>query len=189
MSLIQEILFDLLLNALLQICLFAIVAAIFSRIVVKARAKHQYCFYLGVLLFCLVAPVANTFWHWPSTVIAEESHQQISSDVGAPNRILWIWQKRARHEQLIVPPGFQTWIVGAWGLLILLRLVRFSRAVHRVHRLRRDASILCPAHIGMVGQIMDAGYRVDLLTPAAIDDPVTIGPVKCFQNLMNRSSQ
>jgi hypothetical protein len=69
MSTIQETLFDLLLNALLQIGFFAIVAVVFSRFVAKARAKHQYCFYLTVLLFCLAAPVIDTFWQSPSTVV------------------------------------------------------------------------------------------------------------------------
>jgi beta-lactamase regulating signal transducer with metallopeptidase domain len=176
MSLIQESLFDLLLNALLQIGFFAIVAAVFSRPVAKARAKHQYCFYLAVLLFCLAAPVANTFWRWPSTVVAEKSQQQISSDAEATNRFFWIWQEHTRpHEQFIIPPGFQTWIIGAWGVLVLLRLVRFSRAVHRVHRLRREASVFSPARVGMASGIIEAKHRVALLESTAIDDPVTVG--------------
>ena len=42
MSLIRDTVFDLVLNAFLQIGLFAIVAAVFSRLVAKARATHQY---------------------------------------------------------------------------------------------------------------------------------------------------
>lgn len=56
MSSIQETLFDLLLNSLLQIGFFAIVAAVFSRLVAKARARHQYFFYLAVLLFSVRGP-------------------------------------------------------------------------------------------------------------------------------------
>jgi beta-lactamase regulating signal transducer with metallopeptidase domain len=176
MSLIQESLFDLLLNALLQIGFLAIVAAVFSRLVAKARAKHQYCFYLAVLLFCLAAPVANTFWHWPSTVVVEKSQQKISSDAAAANRIFWIWQEHTRpHEKFIIPAGFQTWIIGAWGVLVLLRLARFSRAVHRVHRLRREASVFSPARVGMASEIIEAKHRVALLESTAIDDPVTVG--------------
>jgi len=176
MTPINETLFDLLLNALLQIGFFAIVAAIFSRLVAKARAKHQYCFYLAVLLFCLAAPVANTFWHWPSTAVAEKSQQQISSDAGASNRMLWIWQEHTRPTgQFIIPPGFQTWIIGTWAVLVLLRLARFSRAVYRVHRLRRDASILSPAQARIVSQIIDSKYRVAFLESAAIENPVTVG--------------
>ena len=176
MSLIQENLFDLLLNALLQIGFFAILAAVFSRLVAKARAKHQYCFYLAVLLFCLAAPVANTFWHWPSTVVAEKSQQQTSSDAGAAKRIYSIWQEPTKpHLHFIIPPGFQTWIICAWGVLVLLRLARFSQAVHRVHGLRREASLLPPARIGMASEIIEAKHEVALLESTAIDDPVTVG--------------
>ncbi|HWC15734.1 MAG TPA: M56 family metallopeptidase [Terriglobales bacterium] len=176
MSLIQASLFDLLLNALLQIGFFAIVAAVFSRLVAKARAKHQYCFYLAVLLFSLAVPVANTFWHWPSTAIAEKTQQQISSDAGAANRIFWIWQERTRpHEQFIILPGFQTWIIGAWSVLVLLRLARFSQAVHQVHRLRREACMFSSARVGMASEIFEPKHRVALLESTAIDDPVTVG--------------
>jgi len=176
MSLIQESLFDLLLNALLQIGFFAIVAAVFSRLVAKARAKHQYCFYLALLLFCLAAPVANTFWHWPSTAVAEKSPQQISLDAGAANRIFWIWQGHTKpYEQIIIPSAFQTWVIGAWGLLVLLRLARFSRAVHRVRRLRREASVFSPARVGMASQIIESKHRVALLESTAINDPVAVG--------------
>jgi len=176
MSPSQETLFDLLLNALLQIGLFAVVAAVFSRLVTKTRAKHQYTFYLAVLIFCLATPVINTLWHSPSTLVAEKSQQQISLDDRGANSGFWIWQGHSKQQkEFILPPGLQTWIVDTWGVLVLLRLARFGRAVHRVHRLRRDASILSPAHIGMAGQIIEAKYRVALLASAAIDDPVTVG--------------
>jgi beta-lactamase regulating signal transducer with metallopeptidase domain len=176
MSSIQETLFDLLLNALLQISLFALVAVIFSCLVAKTRAKHQYTFYLAVLLFCLVTPVTNTLWHSSSTRIAVKSQKQLRlGDLGA-NRGFWIWQGHSKqHRQFNIPPGFQTSIVGTWGVFVLLRLARFSRAVHRVHRLRRDASILSPADIGMAGHIIEAKYRAALLASIDIDDPVTVG--------------
>src|ERR1700730_8187158 len=176
MSPIQETLFDLLLNALLQIGFFAIVAAVFSRLVAKARAKYQYSLYLTVLLFCLAAPVINTLWQSPSTVIAEKSQQQVPSDAGGANHRFWSWQGHSKqHKQFTIAPGFQSWIVGIWGVLVLLRLTRFSQAVHRVHRLRRDASVLSPAQVGMASQIIEAKYRVALLESTAIDDPVTVG--------------
>jgi beta-lactamase regulating signal transducer with metallopeptidase domain len=176
MSSIHETLVDLLLNAILQIGFFAIVAAIFSRLVAKARAKHQHSFYLVVLLFCLAAPVINTFWHGPSTAVAEKSQPQVTSGAGEANHDLWVWQGHSRqHTQFIIPPGFQPWIVDAWGVLVLLRLARFSRAVHRVHRLRRNASVLSPAHFGVANQIIEVKYQVALLESAAIDDPVTVG--------------
>ena len=176
MSTIREALFDLLLNALLQIGFFAIVAAVVSRFVAKVRAKHQYSFYLAVLFFCLAVPVFNTFWHSPSAVVVEKSQRQVLSDAGGANQRFWIWPGRSRqHRQLTIPAGFQSWIVATWGLLILLRLVRFSLAVGRVRRLTRDASVLSPAQVGMAGRILEADSGVALLESAAIDDPVTVG--------------
>ena len=105
MSPIKETLFDLLLNALLQIGFFAIVAALFSRLVAKAKAKHQYSFYLTVLLFCVAAPVINTFWQSPSTVVAEKSQQQVPSDAGGANHF-WSWDSHSKpHRQLTIAPG------------------------------------------------------------------------------------
>ena len=176
MSQIQETLFDLLLNAILQIGFFAVVVAIFSRLVAKARAKHQYCFYLGALLFCLAVPTINTVWQTPSTVVAEQSQLRVPSEAGAANRLFWSWQAHSKqHTQFTTPSGVQSWIVGAWGMLVLLRLVRFCRAVHRVHRLRRNASVLSRAQLGMASQIIEAQHRVALLESTAIEDPVTVG--------------
>jgi beta-lactamase regulating signal transducer with metallopeptidase domain len=176
MSPIHETLFDLLLNALLQIGFFAIVAAVFSRLVAKARAKYQYSFYLTVLLFCLAAPVINTLWQSPSTVVAEKSQQQVPSDARGANHRFWSWQGHSKHhKQFTIAPEFQSWIVGIWGVLVLLRLAHFSRGVHRVHRLRKDASVLSPAEVGMASQIIETKYRVALLKSTAIDDPVTVG--------------
>jgi hypothetical protein len=62
MNPIRETVFDLLLNAILQIGLFAVVAATFSRFVSKAKAKYQYFFYLSIFLFCLAAPIVNMLW-------------------------------------------------------------------------------------------------------------------------------
>ena len=173
MSQIQETLFDLLVNALLQIGFLAIVAAAFSGLVAKARAKHQYFFYLIVLLFCLAAPVINTFWQPRPTVVEEKSQQQVSWGAGVVNHGFWSWQVDAKHKPF--PLGFQSWVVGIWGVLVLLRLARFSRAVHRVHRLRRDASLLSPAQVGMAGQVIGAKCRIALLESTAIDDPMTVG--------------
>ncbi len=75
----------------------------------------------------------------------------------------------------MIAPGFQSWIVSMWGVLVLLRLARFSRAVHRVRLLRRDASVLSPAQVGLASQIIEPKYRVVLLESTAIDDPVTVG--------------
>jgi beta-lactamase regulating signal transducer with metallopeptidase domain len=176
MSAIQETLFDLLLDALLQIGFFAIVTAVFSRLVSKARAKHQYSFYLTVLLFCLAVPVINTLWQSPSTVVTEKSQQRVAVDAEGTNYTFWNLQGHFKqHQRFAISPGFQSWIVGVWGLFVLLRLARFSRAVLRVHQLRRDASALSPAQVAMASQIIEAKYCVALLESTAIDDPVTVG--------------
>jgi beta-lactamase regulating signal transducer with metallopeptidase domain len=176
MSPIRETLFDLLLNALLQIGFFAVVAAVFSRLVAKAKAKHQYCFYVTVLLFCLAVPVVNTLWQTPPTVVAEKSQLQVPSEAGAANHLFWSWQGHSKqHRQFTIAPGVQSWIVGVWGVLVLLRLARFCRAVHRVHRLRRNASVLSRAQLGMASQIIEGKYQVALLESTAIEDPVTVG--------------
>jgi beta-lactamase regulating signal transducer with metallopeptidase domain len=176
MSSIHETLFDLLLNALLQISFFAVVAAVFSRLVAKARTKHQYCIYLTVLLFCLAAPVINTLWQSPPTVVVEKSQQQIPSEAGGASHFFWNWQGYAKqHRQFTIPLGVQSWIVGIWGVFILLRLARFGRAVHRVHRLRRDSSALSSAHVKIASRIIEAKYRVVLLESTAIESPVTVG--------------
>ena len=174
MSPIRETLFDLLLNAILQIGFFAIVVAIFSRLVAKARAKHQYGFYLAALLFCLAVPVINTLWQTPSTRVAEKSQLQVLSEPGAANRLFWSWQGHSnQHRQFTIGPGIQSWIVGVWGVLVLLRLARFCRGVHRVHRLRRNASVLSSAQLAMARQIIEPG--VALLESTAVEDPVTLG--------------
>ena len=61
MSTMREALFDVLVNATVQIALFALLAAALSSFVAKAKAKHQHLFYLGVLALCLSVPVMNTF--------------------------------------------------------------------------------------------------------------------------------
>jgi hypothetical protein len=85
MTTIREVLFDLVFNAFLQIGFFAVVAAVFSSFVAKAKAKYQHSFYLGVLILCLAVPVINTLWHTHRSVIAEKSpqdavHRRESSD-------------------------------------------------------------------------------------------------------------
>jgi beta-lactamase regulating signal transducer with metallopeptidase domain len=176
MSSIQETLFDLLLNSLLQIGFFAIVAAVFSRLVAKARARHQYFFYLVVFLWCLAAPVINTLWHSPSTAVTEKSQQQVLAGAAGANDGFWIWPSYSkRHKQFTIAPGFEIWIVGIWTVLILLRMARFGRAVHRVHRLRKNACVLSSAQVGMASRITEAKHHVALLESADIDDPVTVG--------------
>jgi beta-lactamase regulating signal transducer with metallopeptidase domain len=176
MSSIQETLFDLLINSLVQISFFAIVAAVFSRLVAKAKARLQYFFYLAVLLLCLAAPVINTLWQSSSTVVAEKTQKQVLAGAAGADLGSWIWQGFSKqHKQFTIAPGFQSWIIGIWTMLVVLRLARFSQAVHRVHRLRRNASVLSPALFGMASQITDGKHYVALLESTDIDDPVTVG--------------
>jgi beta-lactamase regulating signal transducer with metallopeptidase domain len=176
MSLIRETVFDLVLNAFVQIGLFAIVTAVFSPLVAKARAKYQHVFYLAVFLLCLAAPVINTIWQSHPITGAGKSLQQVLPEAGRPNQHFWGWQGRSdQHEQFTLGSEAQSWIVAIWGVLVLYRLVHFSRGVYRVHRLRKDASVLSPAEIGMASQIIEAKHRVALLESTAIDDPVTVG--------------
>jgi beta-lactamase regulating signal transducer with metallopeptidase domain len=178
MSLIRETVFDLVLNAFLQIGLFAMVTALFSRLVAKVRAKYQYVFYLAVFLFCLAAPVINTIWQSHPITGAGRSLQQLLPEARQPNHRFWGWQGHSeKHEQFTLGPELQTWIVAIWGVLALYRLVHFIRGVHRVHRLRKDASVLSPAEVGMASQIIEAKHRVVLLESTAIDDPVTVGVI------------
>src|SRR5258708_7863683 len=126
MSLIRETLFDLVLNAFLQIGLFAIVAAIFSHLVAKARAKYQNVFYLAVFFFCLTAPVINTIWQSHPITVAGKSLPLVLPDAGLPNPSFWGWQGHSKqHEQFALGPEIQSWIVAIWGVLVLYRLVHF----------------------------------------------------------------
>jgi beta-lactamase regulating signal transducer with metallopeptidase domain len=176
MSPIEKHLCDLLLNALLQIGFFAILAAAFSRFVERARAKQQYCFYLAMFLFCLAVPVVNTFWHTPSTLVAAKSQQQVAWKAGVSAHHSWIWQEDSYSpKQFVIPPWFGGWIVGTWGMLVLFRLGRLSWAFRRVHRLRREASVLPSVQLGVAREIIESKHRVVLLESSAIDAPVTAG--------------
>ena len=173
---IRETAFDLIWNGCVQIGLFAVVAAAFSRMVAKARAKHQHVFYLAVFLFCLAFPVVNTVWQSHPIVRAEKSQHQVIQQAGRPDYDFWGWQGHSgRQRRLTLGPEVQYWILALWGVLVLFRLVHFCRGVNRVHRLRRNASILSPAEIGVAGQIIQSQHRVAILESTAIDDPVTVG--------------
>jgi Zn-dependent protease with chaperone function len=176
MSPIREMLFDLLFNAFLQVALFAIVAAGLSRLIAKARAKHQYFFYLLILLVSLTAPVLNTLWHRHSLRVAAKSEPKVLYRIAGTDNGSWLWRGGPeQHERFVIPPGFENWMIGAWGLLILVRLARFSRAVHRVRRVKREASVLSFAETGLASQIIERRHRVALLESSVIDDPVTVG--------------
>ncbi|HMD22437.1 MAG TPA: M56 family metallopeptidase [Alloacidobacterium sp.] len=176
MNTIREVLFDLLFNAFLQVGFFAIVAAAFSLFIAKAKAKYQHSFYLGVLVLCMAVPTINTLWHTPPSAIAEKSLQNAVHHPGSSDPYSWmIWQGHSKaHGSLKLGAGAESVIVVIWGVLVLYQLIHFGRGLHRVHRLRRDASPLSPAEIGMARSIV-ASPRVALLESSDIQDPVTVG--------------
>ena len=176
MSPTREILVDLLLNAFLQITLFAIVAASFSRLIGKTKAKYQYVFYLAVLLLCVASPVVNTFWDSYPIAMTEHSVQPIPSEVGAARHPFWNWRGQSgMQDHFVLGRSSQGWIIGLWGMLVFYRLVRLGRGVRRAYRIRTDASVLPPGVAGMAMGLIDASYRVSLLQSTAIAVPVTIG--------------
>ena len=176
MSAIREILVDLLLNALLQIGLFAIVAASLSRLIAKAKPKYQHVVYLAVFLVCMIVPIVNTFWKSSPIAVTGHSEQQISSEAGAARHRFWNWQgQSSQHDHFVIGQSGQGWIIGIWGMLVLYRLVRLGRGFHRAYRIRSDASVLPPAVAGMARGLIGASYRVSVLESTAIEVPVTIG--------------
>ncbi len=186
MSTIRELVFDWLFNAAVQIGLFAILAAVLSPFIAKAKAKYQHCFYLAIFALCLAAPVFNTFWQTRPSVVAKGSQQQPIQDAEHRDHHLWVWNWHSEaHESIILAPGAKTALLVIWQVLFLYQLIHFSRGIYRVHRLRRDASLISHGEIGMTGSGMAglgmAGlgigppHRVVLLESTAIDDPVTVG--------------
>jgi len=175
-SSIQETIFDLLLNALLQVGFFAMMVLISSRLVAKAKARDQFFFYFAALLFCLAVPVINTLWHSPSTRVPDKSQELLLYGPGTAHRPSWIWRGHTTQPaQFKIPPTFRSWILGIWGVFILYRLVRFSVAAHRVHQFRREASAVSDVEEAVANRILGSDRRVTLLESTAIDDPFTIG--------------
>jgi beta-lactamase regulating signal transducer with metallopeptidase domain len=181
MSAIRELVFDWLFNASVQIGLFAILAAVLSPFIAKAKAKYQHCFYLAIFALSLAAPVVNTLWQTRPSVVAKGSQQQPIQGTEHPDRNFWIWNGLSKaHGPIILAPGAKTALLFIWQVLFLYQLVHFSRGIYRVHRLRRDALPISPSEIGMAGSgmagsIIAPPHRVVLLESTAIDDPVTVG--------------
>jgi beta-lactamase regulating signal transducer with metallopeptidase domain len=177
MSVLREELFSLLFNAILQVGLFAAVAAALSSFVRKAQARYQHTFYLGVLALCLTAPVMNTFWRTHRSVNPKDSTQKMLQHGGSAGRHFWVWEG---HSRARVPvefgPEMQTAIVAMWGLLVLFGMIHFGRGIYRVYRLRKEASPLSSAAQSLIpGWFDSAAHRAWLLESATIDVPVTVG--------------
>jgi beta-lactamase regulating signal transducer with metallopeptidase domain len=173
MSTIRELVFDWLFNASVQIGLFAILAAVLSPFIAKAKAKHQHCFYLAIFALCLAAPVFNTLWQTRSSMGAQQQPIQVTEHADHPF-LVWNGHSKA-HEPIVLAPGAKTALLVIWQVLFLYQLIHFSRGIYRVHRVRRDALLISPSEIGMTGIGIDPPHRVVLLESTAIDDPVTVG--------------
>jgi len=179
MSMIRELVFDWLFNASVEIGMFAILAAALSPFVAKAKAKYQHCFYLAVFALCLSAPVFNTLWQTRSSAAAKISQQQPIKGREHADHPFWGWNLNSRaHESIVLAPGAKTVLLTLWEALFLYQLIRFSRGIYRVHRLRRDALSISPSEIGLAGSViemMEPPHHIALLESTAIDDPVTVG--------------
>ncbi|MGC3971886.1 MAG: M56 family metallopeptidase [Pirellulales bacterium] len=168
-------LFDLLLNAILQIAFLAIVAAVFSRPVAKLSARCQYAFYVAILLFCLAVPAVNTIWRSPSAKVLLFSAAGPLRSRSARSALLDL------GCTLPTSLGSSTSILGSelgavhLGRLVLYRLARFCVAAHRIRRIRSEASVPSPSHLSTARRILGADCRVALLESDLIDDPVTVG--------------
>ena len=176
MRTIREIVFDWLFNASVQIGLFAILAAVLSPYIAKAKAKYQHCFYLAIFALCLAAPVFNTLWQTRPSVAAKRSQQQPIQGTEHPDHHFWLWNGHSKgDEPIILAPGAKTALLVIWQVLFLYQMIHFSRGIYRVRRLRRDAWLISPSEIGMAGSMIEPPHRVLLLESTAIDDPVTVG--------------
>ena len=174
MSIMRELVFDWLINASLQIALFAIVAVGLSGFIAKASAKYRHSLYLAILALCLAAPILNTLWRTHPHANEMRSQQQPTSGRQDPDHAFWIWSLNSRaHPSLMLAAKGKTALLVLWQALFLYQLTRFSRGIYRVHRLRKGA---LPLSLNIVStNTLEPPCRVLLLESPAIDDPVTIG--------------
>ncbi len=176
MNAIRETVFDLLFNAFLQIGFFTLVTAALSRLIAKAKQSIRTSSYIAALIICVSAPAVNTLWQSHQITPGEASLQPAQTHSAGTNHFFWNWQEYSGKHSLFTPrPVVQNWIVSLWGLFVLYQLIQFGRGMHRVHRLRRSASVLAPDLLRMTNQTIAPGYRVALFQSADIDDPVTVG--------------
>jgi beta-lactamase regulating signal transducer with metallopeptidase domain len=175
MSAIRELVFDWLFNASVEIGLFAILAAVLSPFIAKAKAKYQHCFYLAILALCLAAPVFNTVWRTGPSVVTQ---QPIQGTERSDHRF-WEWNLYSKGYESSLPiklaPGAKTALLVLWEGLFLYQLIHFGRGIYRVHRLRGDAVLITGRQSEMARSIIELPHRVLLLASTAIDDPVTVG--------------
>jgi beta-lactamase regulating signal transducer with metallopeptidase domain len=176
MSIIRGLLFDWLFNASVEIGLFAILAAILSRFIAKAKAKYQHWLYLAIFALCLTSPVLNTLWRSRPSVVAKASQQQLIHGTEYPDPYLWLWTGHSRtHRPTVLSLGAKTALLVVWQVLFLYQLIQFSRGIYRAYRLRRDALPISPSEVGMAASIIERSHRVVILESTDVDDPVTVG--------------
>ena len=183
MSAIREfvfdwLVFDWLFNASVQIGLFAILAAVVSPFIAKAKARSQHWFYLAIFALCLAAPLFNTLSQTRPSLIAESTQKQPIRAAQHRDQDGWSWNWLSKAHDVSIPitlgPGAKTALLALWEVFFLYQLIHFGRGMYRVHRLRRDALLISPSDIG-IGCSMIQHTRVALLESEAIDDPVTVG--------------
>ena len=126
-------------------------------------------------------PVVNTLVQTRPSAAAKISQQQPLEVTEHPGR-WWLWNGHSTANQSLVPiilaPATKTTFLVLWQALFLYQIIRFSRGIYRVHRLRKDAIPISPSGIGIaavMAGIIAPSHRVVLLQSATIDDPVTIG--------------
>ena len=175
---LREVLFSLLLNACLQIALFAIAAMVFSRFIARASPKYQHSFYLGVLVLCLVLPVANTFWNRRPSSFGEVNSLDLLHESASSYQDFWLWKGHADAQRQRMPgKGAEDAVLSIWGVMLLYQVIRFGRGLRRVHSLRRDARVLSPAEVATAGSMI-CSQRVVFFASTEIAHPVTIGVLR-----------
>lgn len=175
---IREGLFSLLLNASLQIALFALLAKCVSGLVARVRPKYQHVFYVGVLALCLVSPLVNTFWNTDPRSLAEGHAEGVLHEAGSSYQDFWLWRGHAEAGRQRRPgSGVEDTVFCLWGATVLFQLIRFGRGLRRVHSLRRDARLLSLGEIPLPESLLHLP-RVSFLASTKIPHPVTIGVLR-----------
>jgi hypothetical protein len=109
MSTIREPVFNWLINASVQLGLFAILAALLSPFIGKTKAKIQHCFYLAIFALCLAAPVFNTLWRTHPRTVAKRSQQQRIQGTEQSDHYFRLWNGLSTaHQSIILVPGAKT---------------------------------------------------------------------------------
>ena len=176
MNRIQEVAFDWLVNASVQIGIFSLMAAALSPFIAKAKARSQHGLYLALLVLCLTAPLVNTLWPGAPRVAETGGQQNRGRAAEQSSRFIWDWNGHSEvRTARSIAPGAKTAILTIWQMAFLWQLIRFGRSLSWVRRLRREAEPVSPGLASMAETIWPRRFVV--LQSTTIDDPVTIGMV------------